>query len=146
MKTTHLNQRSFLSTLTLATVTGGACLSGLAARAAEATAEKPKVIGLLFYADWCGTCKVLDPRLTAVKQQFRGKPVLFTRVDETDDFTKHQSRLHMALLDLNKIYAAEGGKTGFLLLIDPATGKVRERITRQHEEPQILAAIQKALG
>jgi hypothetical protein len=36
-----LNQRSFLTTLTLATVTGGVSLSGLAARAAETTVEKP---------------------------------------------------------------------------------------------------------
>jgi len=30
---------------------------------AKATTEKPKVVGVLFYADWCASCNVLDPKL-----------------------------------------------------------------------------------
>ncbi len=43
-------------------------LLGLPVRAEQP--DSPKVIGLLFYADWCGSCKVLEPNLNAVKKDF----------------------------------------------------------------------------
>lgn len=114
--------------------------------AAFAQSAKPKVIGVLFYADWCGSCKVLDPKIEAVKTEFAGQPVLFTRMDFTNDFSKEQSDLLAAALGLGSAYSAQARKTGFMLLIDVETKEERGRLTRAQSEAEIKAAIESALG
>ncbi|MGH7945082.1 MAG: thioredoxin family protein [Opitutaceae bacterium] len=121
-------KRNTLRTLLIAV----ACL-GLAA-VASADTSKPKVVGLLFYADWCGSCKVLEPKLDAVKKDFAGQPILFTRVDMTDDLTKEQSALLASQLGFSGIYAENAPKTGFMLLIDSANGRVVSKLTKTQNE------------
>jgi thiol-disulfide isomerase/thioredoxin len=117
------------------------------ARADDAPAEqKPQVVGLVFYADWCGTCKVLEPRIDEVKKELADKPVYITRVDLTDDATRAQSQLFANWVGLGEIYQEHGGATGFMLLIDPEEKKVIQRIGAQHSEQQIRQAIDQALA
>jgi thiol-disulfide isomerase/thioredoxin len=117
------------------------------ARADEAASQqKPQVVGLIFYADWCGTCKVLEPRIDEVKKELTDKPVLITRVDLTDEATRAQSQLFANWVGLGEIYREQGGATGFMLLIDPEEQKVIQRIGAQHTEEQIRQAIDQALA
>lgn len=113
--------------------------------AAEEKAQEPKVIGLLMYSDTCASCKVLDPKLDAVKRDFADKPILFTRADQTDDFTKHQSALHAKLLGVADIYAEQAGKTGYMLLIDAKDKKVLGKLMKTQSEEELKAAIHAAL-
>ena len=115
-----------------------------AAKAAEA--QDTKVIGLLFYADWCGSCKVLDPKLDAVKPDFAHQPVLFTRVDMTDDAAKAYAARYANYLGLGEIYAENQGRTGFMLLVDARGKKVLGSLTRNESEGDIRAAIKKSLA
>ncbi|MGH8018818.1 MAG: thioredoxin family protein [Opitutaceae bacterium] len=117
-----------------------------AAAAPAAEIAKSKIVGLLFYADWCGFCKVLEPKLDAVKKDFAGKSIMFTRVDITDDFTKEQSALLAAQLGLSAAYAENAPKTGFMLLIDPSTGRVLDKLAKTQTEDELKAAINKALS
>jgi thiol-disulfide isomerase/thioredoxin len=112
----------------------------------QSAAEKPQLVGLVFYADWCGTCKVIEPRIDAVKKELADKPVLITRVDLTDDATRAQSQLFANWVGLGEIYQEHASATGFMLLIDPAQPKVIQRITAQHTEQQIRQAIDQALA
>ncbi|MCA1574111.1 MAG: hypothetical protein LC770_06140, partial [Acidobacteria bacterium] len=86
--------------------------------------ESPKVLAVLFYADWCSSCKALEPNLNKVKRDFQGQSILFTRFDLTDDFTKDQSAQYAALLGLENYYQENAGKTGYVLLIDRQSKKV----------------------
>jgi len=121
-----------------------ACLGLALTAAAEPT--KPKIVGLLFYADWCGSCKVLEPKLTAIEPGFSGQPVLFTRVDLSNDFTKAQSALLAAQLGVSTAYAENAPKTGFMLLLDSATGRVLAKLTKTQTEEELKAEIAKALA
>ncbi|HEY5552644.1 MAG TPA: thioredoxin domain-containing protein [Opitutaceae bacterium] len=116
-----------------------------AAATASAEAAKPKVVGLLFYADWCSSCKVLEPKLDAIKKDFAGQPVLFTRVDFTDDFTKEQSDLLASYMGIDDAYVEQGRKTGFMLLIDTESKQVLGRLVKTQSEAELKAGIEAAL-
>ena len=113
---------------------------------AKETTEKPKVVGVLFYADWCASCKVLDPKLDKVKKQFTDQPIYFTRVDMTDDCTKKQSGMLAEWVGLGEIYREHASKTGFMLLIDPQTKKVLSKLTKTQSEAELKAAMEDALA
>lgn len=108
--------------------------------------EKPDVIGLLFYADWCASCKVLEPKLNAVKKSFADKPILFTRVDLTDDYSKSQSKLLAGALGLSEIYTENAPKTGFMLLISTKDKKVLGKLVKTQSEDEIKTGIAAALS
>ncbi len=130
-------------------VTSMLLTAALIAPGASALAQdesKPKVIGLLFYADWCASCKVLEPKLDAVKKGFADRPVLFTRVDMTDDYTKSQSKLLAGALELGSIYADNAPKTGYMLLINASDKKVLGKLDKTQSEEQIKANIAAALS
>jgi thiol-disulfide isomerase/thioredoxin len=93
--------------------------------------SEAKLIALRMYADWCGKCKALDPKVDEVKKEFRGRGVLFAVFDQTDEFAQEQSVLHARLLGLDHVQRDFGGQTGLLLLIDPESRKIKERITHQ---------------
>ncbi len=108
--------------------------------------EPPKVLAVLFYADWCSSCKELEPKLNKVKRDFEGKPILFTRFDLTDEFTNDQAARYAALLGLESYYTENAGKTGYILLIDSQSKKVLGRINKQDSPAEIKAALTKALS
>jgi len=108
--------------------------------------EPPKVLAVLFYADWCSSCKELEPKLNKVKRDFEGKPILFTRFDLTDEFTNDQAARYAALLGLANYYTENAGKTGYMLLIDSQSKKVLGRINKQDSSEAMKAALTSALA
>jgi thiol-disulfide isomerase/thioredoxin len=108
--------------------------------------EPPKVLAVLFYADWCSSCKELEPKLNKVKRDFEGKPILFTRFDLTDEFTNDQAARYAALLGLENYYTENAGKTGYMLLIDSQSKKVLGRINKQNSSEEMKAALTTALA
>lgn len=115
------------------------------AAATVTAAESPKVVGVLFHADWCSSCKALAPKLAAVKPDFAGQPMLFTQVDFTDEKTRAQADLLAAWLELGPAYAEQGRKTGFMLLLDAKTRRVLGKLTKAQDEEGLRAAIAQAL-
>ena len=111
-----------------------------------AWAGNPSVIALQFHADFCPACKVLDPNLTEAKGTLAEESVLFVKLDHTSKASRHQAKLLAESLELDKIYAKEAKKSGFVLLVDTETGNVIERITRNHSAQDIERAITKAIN
>lgn len=121
--------------------------SSLGTQSSPQAAEpgKPKLIALLMYADWCASCRVLEPKLNEVKREFQGKPVLFTRFDLTDEFTKDQSAQYAAWVGLGEYYVENEGKTGFLLLIDAESKKLLGKVTKEKSPDEIRSMLKHAL-
>ncbi|MFQ5799194.1 MAG: thioredoxin domain-containing protein [Bacteroidota bacterium] len=117
------------------------------AQQAEKAAEEraPKIIGLLMYADWCQSCKVLEPKLDKVKKDFKDKGIFFTRLDMTDEFTIYQSSLYASWVGFEEIFKENEGRTGYMLLIDPNSRKVVGKLVKTQTPDEIRAAIQAAL-
>jgi len=116
------------------------------AGAAAADAAEAEVVGLMFYADSCGSCKVLDPKIEAAKPAFKDQPVLFVKFDHSDEATKNQAALLASSLKVDEVYAAQEKASGFMLLLDADTNEVRGKLTREMSESEIEEAIDSALA
>ena len=110
-----------------------------------AEAEEPKVIGLMFYSDSCGSCKTLDPKVKTASKDYAEQPILFVTFDHSNDTTKNQSALLASALDMEKVYGAQKKASGFLLLVDPKSGEVISKLTKTMSEDDIKAEFDKAL-
>jgi len=119
-------------------------LLGLTQAHALETAQ-PEVVGLMFYSDTCGSCKILDPKIESVKKDYTTKPILFATLDHSNEGSKNQAALLAEALGLNEIYAAQEKASGFMLLINPQSGEVITKLTRDMSEADIKAAFDKAL-
>lgn len=119
----------------------------LSAQEARETGKgaRPKLIGLLMYADWCQSCKVLEPNLNEVKREFQDKGVLFTRFDLTDEFTTEQSRIFASWIGFNKIFEENRGRTGYMLLVEPQSNKVVGKLLKTQTPGELRSAIETAL-
>lgn len=106
-------------------------------------AIKPAVYGILFYADWCGSCKALDPKIVKAREDamLDEKDILFVRLDLTDETTQHQSALMAAALGIEELYTANNGKTGFMLLLNAKTKKKIDVLTKTMESDEIAVKI-----
>ncbi len=90
---------------------------------------QPKLLVVKFHADWCGSCRALGPVLTDLTNKLDGKPVLFTKLDFTNNSEKHQSNLLASALGIEKIVKENNG-TGFLLVIDSKTKEIKAKLTK----------------
>lgn len=118
---------SIISALLL---TLGVFAAGTVAHAQQETGTaQADAYAVVFYADWCGTCKAMDPTVKEARASLTDKPVLFVTFDMTDDKTKKQTAMLADALGLEEHYAENAGKTGFILLIDAESNEVVDRIT-----------------
>lgn len=107
--------------------------------------DDPAVIAMYMYADWCGACQAIKPKMAEAKPEFEGQPVLFIKMDMTNDFTAHQSKLLAARLGLSEIFQKNEGMTGFVLLLDANTNEVLDKITTDDDTEGIITKITNAL-
>ena len=96
-----------------------------------------KIIGVKMYADWCGKCKAMDPKLSEVRPRFEGQPVLFTRFDMTNDFTIGQSRKLASLLGLSELFEQHKGRTGYMVLVNAQTSEVIKTLKHNQSEEEL---------
>ena len=124
-------------------------LVGCGTSAAEdIAAADTKLYSVMFYADWCPSCKKLEPALTEAREMGKldEQAVLFIRFDLTDSETKAQSAMLAKALGLDALYAANDGKTGYALLLDAATLEPRAQLTKTMTPEAIAMTIKAGLA
>lgn len=109
---------------------------------AEQTA---KAYSLFYAADWCTSCKILEPKLTAVKPSFNGKPIEFLRIDLTNSETAEASLLKAQALGLGDIARQNAKATGYVLLVNADSKQIVGRIYSSQSEQQIKQKLQLAI-
>ena len=111
-----------------------------------APAEDTKILAVMSYADWCGSCKALDPKVKAVEAANQFDGVAFAKIDYTsrdaDAFFADAETLGVA--DAMRATFPENIKTGRLYLVDLNTGAVISSIDKSMDEAAIAAAISDA--
>jgi thiol-disulfide isomerase/thioredoxin len=106
--------------------------------------SQPELMVVKFHADWCGSCRVLGPVLTDLTNKLDGKPVLFVKLDFTNNTSKHQTKLLASSLGIEKIVAQNNG-TGFLLVVDSKTKEVKAKLTKEKSVKEMTNEINSLL-
>lgn len=105
----------------------------------------PKVIAVKLHADWCGHCKQMGAAFEEMQAKFDQEPVLYITLDQTRDFGRKQSQYLAHTLGLDGVWKEHGGKTGFILLIDPNSRQVVQTLTHEQNLKQMGAALEEAV-
>lgn len=111
--------------------------------AVTAPAEDVRVLAVLSYADWCGSCKALDPKVKAVQAANAFDGVEFATIDFTsrdaDAFFTDAETLGVG--DTMRATFSEQIKTGKLYLVNLDSGEVISTVDKSMDEAAITAAI-----
>ncbi|MCH9750606.1 MAG: thioredoxin family protein [Alphaproteobacteria bacterium] len=128
---------------TLLSACGGASVPASERAAVTAPADDARVLAVMSFAEWCGSCKALDPKVEAVQQANSFDGVAFTKID----YTSRDADAFFAdaeTLGIGETMRATFGdtiKTGRLYLVNLETGEVISTIDKSMDEAAITAAI-----
>lgn len=81
------------------------------------------------HADWCPSCKALEPTLAELKSELKDEPVLFLTLDITNPVSTEQSRLLAESLGIENLIK-KNNKTGLIVVYDPETMKTKHVFTK----------------
>lgn len=109
-----------------------------------ASARSAKLIVITFRADWCGLCKSLEPKITKEVAPAFGSDVLFVALDLTSKDSM-QAEFMLSALRLGDLWTENAGKTGFALLVDPASKKAVGTLQASQSGKDQVAAVKEAL-
>ncbi|MEO1040387.1 MAG: thioredoxin family protein [Pseudomonadota bacterium] len=113
---------------------------------AQAEASETRLAVVLSYADWCGSCRVIDPKLEAIRTDNAFDGVQFVRLD----YTERSDEAYFAAADAAGVGEAVRAKfddqikTGLVLLIDLDDASITSELRRDHTEAQMIEAIESA--
>ncbi len=91
-------------------------------------ADAPKLLVVKNHADWCGSCKTIEPHFVGLQEKFGNKSVLFVTLDFTNKATSSQANLMAARLGLDSSLT-EKPKTGIITVMNEK-GEILEKFTK----------------
>jgi len=107
--------------------------------------EAPKLVVVKFHADWCRICRAMGPVFEDLQNKMDGQNILFVKLDFTNNQTKHQANMLGAALGIAPILKKNYRRTGFILIIDPKTKKVLQKLTKDDDVYAMEAKIKSHL-
>jgi len=113
----------------------------------SAKAMDTKTKAVLIYADWCGSCKVLDPKIKKVQSMGAIPGVEFVTLDYTEkNADAFYAQAKAAGVEAAvKAYLDGTIKTGQLLLVDLDDQNVIGKVTKTSQPAEILTALRDAI-
>ncbi len=109
-----------------------------------------KVVAVMTYANWCGSCKILDPKIQAMQAAMEKQGVKFVKLDYTDkDADNFYAQAEAAGVEGAIRTALDGNiKTGRLYLVpmgsDSAVAMIDKTTTPAKIKEQMMMALNKA--
>lgn len=140
--------------LTVSVLTLGAC-SGAETPPVNTDALKEaaqvmdgKTRAVLIYADWCGSCKVLDPKIKQARSMGDVPGLDYITLDYTNKNVEnfYAQAEAAGVQNAVKTYLDGTIKTGMLLLIDVDDDKVIGKVTKELDPNEIVTALKDAVA
>lgn len=104
-------------------------------------AQMDKPIVARFTADWCGSCKILEPKFQEAIGQLDNKDAFDLVIfDFTDDMSKAKAAAKAGETGLTDLYQSLAPKTGMAILVKD--GKEAVRITKADSVEVIKAKLE----
>lgn len=142
--------RFLLTAISLATLPLVGCSQAVEStvQADARVAERTPVAAVLVFAEWCPSCKVLDPKVEAARTVLEDDAASFIVLDYSDrDADAFFAQADTAGVgEPVRALFADGIKTGQLLLIDMDNLSIFETLTKEASAEQIRDRIQAASG
>lgn len=115
---------------------------------ADTMKVETKTKAVLVYADWCSSCKILDPKIKAVQAMGPIPGVEFVTLDYTDkNADNFYAQAAAAGVEAAVRAELDGAiKTGWLLLVDVDDARVLSKVTKADDAALIAAKIKAALA
>jgi len=140
-------KHALLASLFAATTAFTACSQADTSSPAQAAATATKTKAVLIYADWCGSCKILDPKIKAIqaKGDIAGLEFVtldYSNKDDTDFYNQAEAA---GVGDAVKNYLGGKVKTGQLVLVDLDDKAVIGKVTKTSEPADIMKALKDAI-
>ena len=109
-------------------------------------AEDTRVVAAMSHADWCGSCKALDPKIEAVRadNSFDGVQFLALDYTERDADAFYAMAAEAGIEQTIRTRFQDGVKTGFVMLIDLDTGEILAELNKDMNEADMAAVIKMA--
>lgn len=120
-------------------------VKGRAPDVAQKANGAPELIAASFTSAWCSACRILEPRLAAAMPAFEGRAVEFVEFDFTFGETAALEELASAH-NLQRLYEANKGATGFTVLVNVRTGEIVDTLTMNFSRADIERALARALA
>ena len=109
--------------------------------AADVMAEEaPAIKAVIFYADSCGSCKILDPRMKAALNAINPAEIDVVKLDFSNKDTIEETKVLAKTAGVDNILQQYGAKTGFIVLVNEQ-GEVVEKLTKKDEAADIAGKI-----
>lgn len=110
-----------LSFLTLAFLVFAGLTTGANAMDDNSTMDKPAVTAITFYAESCGACKILEPRMKEALDSLDDatkEKINLVKFDFSNKETIQKTRELAINKGVNNILQEYGAKTGFVVLLN----------------------------
>lgn len=139
-------QKSMWSMLAVALVMAAtpSVLSAAESETKAASGATPELVVVKFHADWCGSCQAMGDTFENLTAKLDSEPVLFVELDQTTSADRKQAGFLMNAMDGEAIWSEYGGKTGFILLINPQDMSVVAKLTKDMGFKDMVKAIGEA--
>jgi len=119
--------------------------SDAAAKIVQTSTDEINVIGVKMDADWCGKCKVMNPKLDSIMPEFKDDDILFVKFNMTDEFTTQQAGKLAERMNLLTLFEENKGSTGYMVLVNADTGEVLHTLQSDQSEEELIRDIRDTL-
>ena len=106
--------------------------------------EAPKAKAVMFYSDSCGSCKILDPKMTEAMSAINTDMIDVVKFDFSSKDTIEATKALATEKGVDSVLQSYGAKTGFVVLLDSEGNEVGT-LKKDHSAAEIAAKVAEAI-
>lgn len=146
--------KSLKTFIVIASLMGGLSLSACnnssveIAPPASASVVQERAKAVLIFADWCSSCKVLQPKVDAVRGDYEAQGLKFVTLDYTskDKMELFNQARKAGVFEATVKALGDHVKTGQLIFVSADGTQVLSKVNMTHTEEEIARSMNAAIG